>query len=186
MLWSFQNIFPGAGLSASSSQSVDCDSVVMTTVILFYVLFVSLSRVYHLSSPPLPVKSFCSSTIWCVTKEEQFYFFIGVQESEFSVCLMLLNILRLKESAWISQCRLTPSVHLWIINVTWLLFLPFDIFGTWLLQLQEVKLCHNQSFFSSPLTGYDHDMLRTSRSFVDCSIEQNSRVSEVKSYSFSP
>lgn len=160
----------------------DCDPVCQ---LMFYVLFVSLSRVYHLSFPPLPVKSFCSSTIWCVTKEEQFYFFIGVQESEFSVCLMLLNILRLKESAWISQCRLTPSVHLQIINVTWLLFLPFDIFGTWLLQLQEVKFCHNQSFFP-PLTGYNHNMLRTSRSFVDCSLEQNSRVSEVKSYSFSP
>lgn len=40
LLWSSQNIFPIAGLSASSlkttsSQSVDCDSVVMTTVILF-------------------------------------------------------------------------------------------------------------------------------------------------------
>lgn len=116
LLWSSQNIFPIAGLSASSlkttsSQSVDCDSVVMTTVILFVswcfmsiCLSISLSGVYPRSSPPLPVKSFCSSTIWCVTKEEQFYFFIGVQESEFSVCLMLLNILRLKESAWISQC----------------------------------------------------------------------------------
>ncbi len=93
------NIQPISGLWQRCHD--DCDPICQ---LMFYVLVVSLSGVYPRSSPPLPVKSFCSSTIWRVTKEEQFYFFIGVQESEFSVCLMLLNILRLKESAWISQC----------------------------------------------------------------------------------
>lgn len=93
------NIQPISGLWQRCHD--DCDPICQ---LMFYVLFVSLSGVYPRSSPPLLVKSFCSSTIWRVTKEEQFYFFIGVQESEFSVCLMLLNILRLKESAWISQC----------------------------------------------------------------------------------
>lgn len=167
-----ENIVPVAGLSAESFKNNiqpisglwqrchdDCDPDVLCPICL------SISCLSSIS-PLLPVKSFCSSTIWCVTKEEQFYFFIGVQESEYSVCLMLLNTLRLKESAWISQCRLTPSVHLHIIHATSLLFPSFDI---WLLQLQKVTFCHDQSF-----------MLRTSRSFVGCSVKHDSFRGNVK------
>ncbi len=143
LLWSSQNIFPIAGLSAASSQSVDCCDPICQ--LMFYVLFVSLSGVYPRSSPPLPVESFCSSTIWRVTKEEQLYFSIGVQESEFSVCLMLLNILRLKESAWISQC---VSRLLSTLTLSWHLLLSF---GTRMFLLQKTKLDHDEVWHDNTL-----------------------------------
>ncbi len=120
-----------------------CDPICQLMFYVCWSLFWCLSSIF---SPSSCGKAFAVSTIWrSWTKEEQLYFSIGVQESEFSVCLMLLNILRLKESAWISQC---VSRLLSTLTLSWHLLLSF---GTRMFLLQKTKLDHDEVWHDNTL-----------------------------------